>query len=187
MILYLHGFASSSQSQKVKNLKDFPEVAIISFDLNVNPKIAIEQISSYILEHNGEDIMLMGSSLGGYYALHIAGLFDLPMVLINPSMRPYETLSRFVGVAQKNYSKDETIVYKKEYIETLKSLTTDKINQSKVLLMLQTGDESLDYRIAVKLLPNAQQSIQEGGNHSYEGFEKSFPMIEAFYKQFFKS
>lgn len=187
MILYLHGFASSSNSHKVQVLKSISDISVSAFDLDENPAIAIKQISSFVSEHSREDIMLMGSSLGGYYALHIAGLFDLPAVLINPSMQPYNTLSRFVGVEQKNYSKDEIIVYKKEYIETLRSLATDKADQSKILLMVQTGDESLDYSIAVKLLPNAMQSIQEGGNHSYENFKESFPMIKGFYHNMFKA
>ena len=187
MILYLHGFASSSNSHKVKNLRDFPDVPVVSFDLDVDPRVAIKQISSFIKEHENEDIMLMGSSLGGYYALHIATIFNLPAVLINPSIHPYQTLSRFVGMPQKNYSKDETIVYKKEYIQTLQSLTIDQVDQSKILLLVQTGDESLDYRRSVEALPHARQHIEEGGNHSFEDFPKTFSLIRDFYKDMFKA
>ena len=186
MILYLHGFASSSNSEKVNALKKFPDIKVVAFDLSMNPLNAIEQIENFIKINPSEDIMLMGSSLGGYYAQYIATLFDLPAVLINPSMQPYDTLARFVGLVTKNFSKDETFVYTQEDIDALKQLSIDKVDQSKVLLMVQKGDTDLDYKKAVGALPYATHHIQEGGNHSFKDFATTFPLIESFYRKFYK-
>ena len=185
MILYLHGFASSSGSAKVKSLQAFPDVTIVSFDLDVGPFKAIKQISSFIEEHIEKDIMLMGSSLGGYYALHISAIFDLPAVLINPSMEPFKTLARFVDSRVQNYSKDESFIYKQQYVDELKTLVIDQANQKKILLMLQTGDENLDYKTALHALPQAQHLVQEGGNHSFEHFDRNFSLIKTFYDKHF--
>lgn len=187
MILYLHGFASSCNSEKVKALADFPHVKVVSFDLSMHPLEAVRQIETFIKENQSEDIMLMGSSLGGYYAQYISTRFDLPAVLVNPSMQPYNTLARFVGLVTKNFSKDETFIYTQQDIDELKQLNIDQVDQSKVLLMLQKGDADLDYKIAVEALPHAQHHIEEGGNHSFQNFASTFSLIETFYRSFYKA
>lgn len=186
MILYLHGFASSRNSEKVKALEKLPHIKVVAFDLSMNPLKAIDQIKTFIEKNQSEDIMLMGSSLGGYYAQHIAALFDLPAILINPSMQPYNTLSRFVGLVTKNFSKDETFVYTQQDIDALKALSIDKVDQSKLLLMVQKGDADLDYTKAVNALPYARHHIEEGGDHSFKDFSSTFPLVEFFYRKFYK-
>lgn len=186
MILYLHGFASSSNSAKAKALDNLPCIKVVAFDLSMKPFKAIEQIKNFIQENQSEDIMLMGSSLGGYYAQHISSLYDLPAVLINPSMQPYHTLARFIGLETKNFSKEENFVYTQEDINALKQLDIDKVDQSKILLMVQKGDTDLDYKKAVAALPHAKHLIQEGGNHSFQGFETTFELIKSFYGTFYK-
>ncbi|MEA2073691.1 MAG: YqiA/YcfP family alpha/beta fold hydrolase, partial [Campylobacterota bacterium] len=44
----------------------------------------------------------------------------------------------------------------------------------------QTGDESLDYKEALKKLPNATHIVEEGGNHSFENIERHFKLIKNF-------
>ena len=184
MIIYLHGFASSKNSFKARQMQDFKPTKVLALDLDVEPIKALMQIEALIVLHqNNEPIMLMGSSLGGYYALCMAKKFDLPAVLINPSMHPYETLNRFVGFEQKNYSKKGVVVYKKSYIDQLKSFSFKDVDQSQILLMLQTGDESLDYKKALNALPYARHYIESGGSHAFDGFEKTFALIEEFYKE----
>ena len=185
MIIYLHGFASSQNSLKAQQIQNIEDIDVLCFDLDVEPEKALEQISSTIKRYQDEDIMLMGSSLGGFYALLMAKEFNLPAVLINPSIYPYKTLARFVGVKQNNYSKDEIVVYKQRYIEQLASMSFEGVNQERILLMLQTGDKDLDYKLALSALPCAQHFIQEGGNHSFEDFNHHFDLIRSFYGKFF--
>ena len=42
-------------------------------------------------------LTLIGSSLGGFYATHLAERFGVRAVLINPAIRPYEDLQPFAG------------------------------------------------------------------------------------------
>jgi predicted esterase YcpF (UPF0227 family) len=51
------------------------------------------------------------------------------------------------------------------------------------MLLLQTGDDVLDYRDAVAKLPNAQTVIEEGGTHPFEGIERHFERILAFFEE----
>ena len=53
---------------------------------------------------------------------------------------------------------------------------------SNILLMVQTGDELLDYRHAVDKLPDVQQIIEEGGSHSFDDFESRLSRIADFFE-----
>ena len=71
-ILYFHGFASSSDSEKAKIIKKHiskvsKEIKIFTPDLSNEFKEANSQIQK-LIDENKKDIVFMGSSLGGYYA-----------------------------------------------------------------------------------------------------------------------
>jgi predicted esterase YcpF (UPF0227 family) len=53
--------------------------------------------------------------------------------------------------------------------------------------MLQTADESLDYKIALETLPKSRHFVQEGGNHAFDGFEDNFDLIASFYAENFST
>ena len=51
---------------------------------------------------------------------------------------------------------------------------------SRYLLLVQTGDATLDYRLAVKLYAGSRQVVQQGGSHSFENFADVLPLILQF-------
>lgn len=81
MILYLHGFGSCANSNKTKILKSH-FLDFYAPGLPENPKETISKIESLI----NPKTMLIGSSLGGYYAIYFAVKYNLKAVLINPSL-----------------------------------------------------------------------------------------------------
>ena len=77
-ILYFHGFKSSSDSGKAQDFKKFIEnktsqTKIIIPDLEDDFNEAHEQIKT-LIDKSNPNILYMGSSLGGYYALYFAQL-----------------------------------------------------------------------------------------------------------------
>ena len=51
---------------------------------------------------------------------------------------------------------------------------------SDYLLLVETGDEVLDYREAVRYYAGAEQVVVEGGDHTLQSFEQHLPGIVAF-------
>ena len=91
-ILYIHGFNSSPSSKKASQLVDVMERLGLSEKLRVpalhhHPREAIGQLEQAI-EALGRPL-LVGSSLGGYYATHLAARHGLKALLINPAVSPH--------------------------------------------------------------------------------------------------
>ena len=156
MILYIHGFASSSHSNKVRLLEErFDDV--VAFDLSVAPKRAIKKLEAFIEEqHEKTNITLVGSSLGGFYAIYLSQKYDLKAVLINPSINPDITLEQYKDQKVQNHSKNEVFIFRAHYLNQLRELKITTVDSSNFLLLLQTGDETLDYKEALEFLPEAK-------------------------------
>ena len=179
MILYIHGFASSSKSKKVTLLHNsFKDV--VAINLSYEPDLAVKKLEEFMEEHRKKNITLIGSSLGGFYSIYLADKYDLKSVLINPSIHPEKTLKRYVGQEIQSYSTNESFFFKKEYIEQLKKYKTITYQGKNSLLLLQKGDKTLDYTEALSFLPEAKSVVESGGSHQFDDFDNYFLMIKKF-------
>jgi predicted esterase YcpF (UPF0227 family) len=176
-ILYLHGFASCGEGNKSTLLKAyFGTDSVISPDLPPSPIDAINIIEE-ILESSKIDI-LIGSSLGGYYATVLAEKYCMKAVLLNPSTQPWETLAAYTGW-QKRFCDEEAFEFKPVYLEQLKMLQTAP-QKGRYLLLLQSEDEVLDYTKAQSLYNKHKIIVEFGGNHRFENLDEYLSMIEKF-------
>jgi uncharacterized protein len=177
MLIYIHGFASSSFSKKAlilqKHIKEF-----ISIDLSHHPKIAMEQLEDLIKKH--DNITLIGSSLGGYYATYLSEKYHLPAILINPSTQPFNTLKIYLNQEVQNYSKDEKFFFNEEDLENYRDFFKEKVTPSNYLLLLQKGDKSLNYQLAETKYFGASMIIEDEGSHDFDGFERMVKPIQNF-------
>lgn len=183
MIIYIHGFGSSGFGGKASILRQRYKEEIILPSLSYVPTLAIDTLEQLIklLIKKEEKVFLLGSSLGGFYSIYLANKYNLKAVLINPAIYPYKTLEK-VGMAT-NYYDLSTFESTNLHLDTLKEFEVKTIkNQKNFLLLLQTGDEVLDYKQALEKLPNAKAIVQEGGNHSFENFEELLEEIDSFFK-----
>ena len=122
----------------------------------------------------------VGSSLGGYYATHLAERFGARAVLINPAIRPYDDLKPYRGMQVNMYS-GETFEVGDAHFDELAQLEVTRITRpGRYLLLVETGDEVLDYREAVAFYGGAWQYVQGGGDHSYQGFVAQIAAILRF-------
>jgi len=127
-----------------------------------------------------QQLCLIGSSLGAYYATYLAHVYDLKAILINPAVHPYDSLEKYLG-ENHNYHSGEAFTFHRHHIDELKYYDIDNIKKpERFLVMLQTADEVLDYRQAVEKFPKSSLIIQEGGSHGFDGFDKMIPTVLEF-------
>jgi hypothetical protein len=126
------------------------------------------------------DLTLVGSSLGGYYASALAERHGCRAVLINPAIRPYEDLRQYLGRNRNLYTGEDYEITPAHFDE-LRALKIERITRpERYWLLVQTGDEVLDYREAVAFFAGAKQTVIEGGDHGFQGFERYLPALLEF-------
>lgn len=123
--------------------------------------------------------VLIGSSLGGYYATWLAETFGLRAAVVNPSVRPYELLMRYLG-DNANLHTDEHYELGAEHVDQLRDLEVEIRRPEALMYLVQTGDETLDYREAVEKYTGCTGIIEAGGSHGFDDFENRIPAILEF-------
>jgi predicted esterase YcpF (UPF0227 family) len=184
-IIYLHGFASSANSTKALQLKkhileNYSKTEIIIPNIENNIVDAVQQIDNLIKEFSPS--ALIGSSLGGFYATYFSEQYNLKCVGINPAVIPPAEMSEYLG-ENKNYSTGEKFLITQEQLDLLDKMGTE-INVIKCpgnfMILLQSQDEKLDYRVATNFYQGAVLDVRFGGNHSFEHVETQFSTIKIF-------
>jgi predicted esterase YcpF (UPF0227 family) len=181
-IIYLHGFNSAPNSHKAEILRRYMANRGLA-DRFVCPKLshrpaeAIEVVEREVARH--PDATLVGSSLGGFYATYIAETHARLAVLINPAVRPQAGLESYLGI-QRNLYTGEEYVLTRQHIEEWRSLDVSIAHPERYLLLVETGDEVLDYRAAVLKYAGGKQVVIEGGDHSLRSFPDHLPLIMEF-------
>ena len=176
-ILYLHGFASCGEGNKSSELKKhFGEENVLSPDLSPSPFDTITMIEGLLKSENID--LIIGSSLGGFYATYLAEKYQMRAVLLNPSTQPWKTLTSYVGW-QKRFCDEEIFEFKTVYLEQLKTLDVIP-ERGKYLVLLQSEDEVLDYTKAQSLYNKHKVIVEYGGNHRFENIHDYMSMIENF-------
>ena len=180
-ILYLHGFCSSPASWKVRLLAAALDSRgqrdrLFCPALSHVPVEAMAQAEAIIAAQRGRPLTLVGSSLGGYYASWLAEKHDLRAVLINPAVVAPVSLDTLVGT-QTNLHTGESFEFTAEHIAQLRNLEAPRITPERYLLLVETGDEVLDYRQAVARYAGCRQIVLDGGDHSFTRFPDLLPQL----------
>ena len=174
-LIYLHGFRSSPQSFKAQLLGRAMSQAGRAHDfvcpaLPASPAAAIALIVDRIAP--SERDVVVGSSLGGYYARYVAEICGARTVLLNPSIRPAESLARHLGRGTLFHS-DEPFEFIAEHLAELRRFEVPRVSRpERALLIAATGDELLDWREMVAAWPGAQTLVIEGSDHALSDFEQ---------------
>ncbi len=187
-ILYLHGFCSAPSSWKARLLAErMAERGLADRyycpALSIEPEEAIAQCEALIAAHGqafpGAPLTLVGSSLGGYLATHLAEQHGLNAVLLNPAVVAPLSLARYLG-PQTNVYTGDTFILTERHLDGIRALDVERITPGRYLLLVETGDEVLDYRLAVERYAGSRQIVVEGGEHSLRSFPDHLPQLFEF-------
>ncbi|MDR1708665.1 MAG: esterase [Candidatus Accumulibacter sp.] len=182
-ILYLHGFCSSPQSWKARALfdalagRDLADRMFCPFLSHV-PDVAVAQAEAIIARRDGP-LTVVGSSLGGFYASWLAEKHDLRAALINPAVAAPVSLEKYLGV-QENLHTHETFEFTPEHLAQLGAYVAPRVTPSRYLLMVETGDEVLDYRQALARFEGCRRIVAPGGDHSFTRFPEYISQLIEF-------
>lgn len=185
-IIYLHGFQSSALSIKGQQLKDYCACHTLHTvylpDLNMQPLQVIENLSNLIEQL--DDVVLVGSSLGGFYTTQLVAKYGIPAVLINPVVRPWLVFSEKIGLALP-YQVNVDWILDQQQLDDLEKMAVSFVQDAdKLLVLLQQGDEILDYRDAERYYSATSHTsmimTEMHGNHAMENFADKIPMLLEF-------
>jgi len=184
-ILYLHGFRSSPRSFKARLVQERMAANgragdLICPQLPASPKAAMELALLLAERHAPDNLAIVGSSLGGFYATWLAERLGVRAVLLNPAVDPLKDLEQHVGTTTAWHS-GEPFEFRPEYIAELAELTVARITRpERYFLIASTGDEVLDYRDMVAHYAGARQHVIEGSDHAISEFPQYVDEVLAF-------
>jgi uncharacterized protein len=179
-IVYLHGFISSPQSKKAVMLGDYVRncvagVAYVVPALHHRPARAFEALLEECARHPQEDLTLVGSSLGGFYATVAAERTGCRAALLNPAVHPHRHFHRYLGPHRNLYT-GESFELTQDHVDELAALDVAAITRpERYWLFVETGDEVLDYREAIAFYANALHTVVRGGDHTLTSFPEHVP------------
>ena len=183
-VVYLHGFISSPQSRKAVMLGDYlrasrPEVRYLVPELHHRPAQAVSQVQWHCLGKDPAELALVGSSLGGFYATVAAEKLGCRAIVLNPAVHPHAHCARYLG-PQANLYTGERFELTAAHVEELAALDVAAVSRpDRYWLIVETGDEVLDYREAVAFYAGARQTVVQGGDHALSSFAEHVPGIAA--------
>jgi hypothetical protein len=144
-----------------------------------SPTAAIALAESLIVASHAP-VTLVGSSLGGYYATWLAEKHGLKAVLVNPAVPGHLDAADFLGQQTHLYT-GETFEFTLAHIEELRAIEVARLRDpARYWLMVETGDEVLDYRHAVEKYRGARQTVLPGGDHSFTRWHDYLDEVVAF-------
>jgi hypothetical protein len=183
-LLYLHGFRSSPRSTKARMVEArlrerHPAVTCWCPQLPPSPKAAMALLMAGIATWPRERMGVIGSSLGGFYATHVAQACACRAVLLNPAVDPARDLAKHIGEQQAWHDPAERFFFAPEFIEELRALESGPLrDREKFLAIIAKRDEVLDWRemtaryagCPIKLLAGSDHALSDFAQHIGEVF-----------------
>ncbi|MEQ1804705.1 MAG: YqiA/YcfP family alpha/beta fold hydrolase [Burkholderiaceae bacterium] len=183
-LLYLHGFRSSPQSTKARQMAAWvalhrPDITWSCPQLAASPREALDDTLALVANWPRSTLAVMGSSLGGFYATVIAERLGCKAVLLNPAVNPARDLVGYVGDL-KAWHSDEVLSFRTEFIDELAAMHPPRITlPRRYYAVIAKGDEVLDWREMTARYPGCRVELLEGSDHALSEFAEQLPAIAA--------
>ena len=185
-LLYLHGFRSSPQSTKAQMMAarvqaDHKNVRWWCPQLPPSPREAMALIQRGIADWPAEQMAVVGSSLGGFYATALAQQRGCRAVVLNPAVDPARDLAAHIGEQTAWHDPAEHFFFRPEYIDELRALQTGPLTHpERTFAVIAKGDELLDWREMTARYASARIRLLEGSDHALSDFDAHIDAVQEF-------
>ncbi|MGR5141213.1 alpha/beta hydrolase YcfP [Photobacterium sp. DNB23_23_1] len=176
MIIYLHGFDSTSPGnhEKVLQLQFIdPDVRFVNYS-TLHPKHDMQHLLKEVLKLKEESAdkqpLICGVGLGGYWSERVGFLCGMKQVIFNPNLSP-------------ECNMEGRIDRPEEYADISTKCVTDfrSKNAGNCLCILSTNDEVLDNNLTKDALGDFYQIIwDENETHKFKKISQHLQTIKAF-------
>ena len=167
-IIYIHGFGSSSNGNKVSFLREVTkelelDLIAVDYDSSASYEDCVAKISAQVPSDGNS--MFIGTSLGAFYAITLANMTGNPSIVLNPSLDPYHSLRKYLDKPVNGLFSNSSA------IESYQGKSFPKPRYG-CRAMFETGDEVLDHNAAIEhLKEHAAIKVIEGGSHRFESYD----------------
>lgn len=175
-ILYVHGFASQydPESAKVCSLRQLGPVNGVTIDYTLEPEKVEQQLFNACMKYKVE--LLVGTSLGGYWAARVGSKLGIPFVSINPAITPNTTLMKYVGRGETYFGKG--YILQAGVVHAYDEFTQEGCG----LILLDMADELLDSaETNNRFKKRFEVHCFEGGSHRFSHMCEAIPLIKHFH------
>ena len=163
---------------------NYPNIELVMPQIALIPDEAWQQLDQLVAHYRSgpyqqHQIGFVGSSLGGFFSTILANKYGGKAVLVKPAVRPH-----LIGdiIKGQHLHSELNIRYEVGDLELSQLASLDWISVNQVenfWLLLQQGDETLDYRLAVTAYDGAKMTIEPEGDHGFVGFSRFLnPIVE---------
>jgi predicted esterase YcpF (UPF0227 family) len=185
-LLYLHGFRSTPNSTKAQMVRQrietrHPGVTWWCPQLPPSPREAMALVMNGIAGWPCDQMAVIGSSLGGFYATWVAEQTGCRAALLNPAIHPARDLASHLGEQNTWNNPEERFFFRPEFVDELQALSCASITRpERYYALIAKGDELLDWREMTGHYPGARIRLLEGGDHALSNFSTYIDELFAF-------
>lgn len=189
-LLYLHGFRSSPRSVKAclvgERVKTrHPAVTWWCPQLPPSPAAAMAMVTEGVGAWPTGQMVVMGSSLGGFYARWLSLRLGCAAVLLNPAVHPARDLARYIGEQTAWHEPAQRFFFEPAFVDELQALEED-IRRGldrpapRQMAIIAQGDEVLDWREMQAFCSSGEIRLLPGSDHAISDFPEHMDAVFGF-------
>ncbi|MCH7344330.1 esterase [Pelomonas sp. CA6] len=179
--LYLHGFRSSPASAKARRMAQWvgdqrPDLRFECPQLPPSPREAMSLVHRLTQDWPAATMAVMGSSLGGFYATHVAQQRGCRAALLNPAVDPARDLAAYIGEQRCWQNPEERFFFRPEFVDELRALQVGALaHPERLMAVIAKGDELLDWHEMSARYAGCRIKLLEGSDHGLSDFDDHLP------------
>lgn len=141
----------------------------------------MEMVATGIAGWPGETAAVVGSSLGGFYATHVAESHNCKAVLLNPAVDPARDLASYIGEQTSWHDPAERFFFEPRFVDELRALQHGPVARpANYFAVIAKGDEVLDWREMTGRYPGIRIKLLEGSDHGLGDFGQHIDDVLSF-------